>query len=73
MQRNVHKIKHGPEKIREFWRLHCSGVQFKVIARQIDVPYWTLIEWHQFKIRIKLNVKYAAEFGYYEFIKGNAA
>lgn len=66
--RNAHRIKHSEETISEFWRLYSLGTPFKVIARQIDVPYWSLVEWQQLKSRVALNLKYREYWG----IKGVA-
>lgn len=66
--RNAHRIKHSEQTISEFWRMYSQGMPFKVISRQLDVPYWTLMEWHQIKSRVSINLKYREHWG----IKGVA-
>jgi len=61
--RNAHRIKHSEETISEFWRLYSLGIPFKVIARQINVPYWSLVAWQQMKSRVALNMKYREYWG----------
>lgn len=48
--------KHPAEKVQQFLELRDQGVPIVEIARQIEIPYWTIQDWHQRKTRPELTM-----------------